>query len=185
MSPTDLTGTTVAILAAEGVEQVELVGPWEALEAAGATVHLVSTDEVLHAFEHLDRADDYDVDRQIADVNPDTYDALVLPGGVANPDHLRTDEQAVAFVGSFLTSGKPVAAICHAAWTLIEADGVRDRQVTSWPSLRTDLTNAGASWVDEEVAIDRSGPGPLITSRNPDDVPAFSQAIVDELGATG
>jgi protease I len=182
----DLSGTTVALLATDGVEQVELTEPWKALEDAGATVHLVSTGERVQGYDHLTEADAFDADRRVADVNPDTYDALVLPGGVANPDDLRTDPQAVAFVGSFLAAEKPVAAICHAAWTLIEADAVRGRTMTSWPSLRTDLENAGASWVDDEVVVDRDGgPGTLVTSRNPDDLPAFTQTVLSVLAEAG
>ncbi|CAN5615119.1 type 1 glutamine amidotransferase domain-containing protein [soil metagenome] len=180
---TDLTGTTVAFLATEGVEQVELTGPWGALEEAGATLHLVSPDAEVQGFNHLDKADTFTTDRKVADANPGVYDALVLPGGVANPDALRTDEEAVAFVKGFLDAGKIVAAICHAPWTLIEAEGVRGRTLTSWPSLQTDLRNAGATWVDEEVVRCEDGPGLLITSRNPDDIPAFNAALVEALGS--
>ncbi|QXC59472.1 type 1 glutamine amidotransferase [Aquihabitans sp. G128] len=178
---TDLTGTTVAFLATEGVEQVELTGPWEAIKGAGATVHLVSPEPEVQGFNHLDKADTFTTDREVHDANPGNYDALVLPGGVANPDALRTDEESVAFVKGFLDAGKVVAAICHAPWTLIEAGGVEGRKVTSWPSLRTDLRNAGAEWVDEEVVICDDGPGRLITSRNPDDIPAFNEALLDTL----
>lgn len=180
----DLTGTTIAFLATEGVEQVELTQPWDAAKAAGATVHLVSTDDEVQGFHHLDKADTFPVDRKVSDANPSVYDALVLPGGVANPDNLRTDEQAVDFVRSFLEGDKLVAAICHAPWTLIEADAVAGRRMTSWPSLRTDLRNAGATWVDEEVVVDTDGgPGTLITSRNPDDLPAFSERLLAELAS--
>jgi len=182
---TDLTGTTVAFLATEGVEQVELTGPRQTVEDAGAVVHLVSTRPEVHAFDHLDRADTFTADRLVGEVNPGTYDALVLPGGVANPDALRTNADAVAFVGAFLDAGKLVAAICHAPWTLIEAGAVEGRHLTSWPSLRTDLENAGAEWSDRPVVVDRDGPGTLITSRNPDDVPAFGDAIVEELARAG
>ena len=178
----DLTGTTIAFLATDGVEQVELTQPWEAAKAAGATVHLVSTVDEVQGFDHLDKADTFPVDRKVAEANPSVYDALVLPGGVANPDDLRTDEAAVGFVRSFLEGDKLVAAICHAPWTLIEADAVSGRRLTSWPSLQTDLRNAGATWVDEEVVVDTTGPGTLITSRNPDDLPVFSQRLIQELG---
>lgn len=178
----DLTGTTIAFLATDGVEQSELKGPWEAAKKAGATVHLVSNVDEVQGFNHLDKGDTFPVDRQVAEVNPDTYDALVLPGGVANPDQLRTDEEAMAFVRSFLETDKLVAAICHAPWLLVEADAVNGRRLTSWPSLQTDLRNAGATWVEEQVVIDTEGPGTLITSRNPDDIPAFSTALIDELG---
>lgn len=180
---TDLTGTTVAFLATEGVEQVELTGPWNALRNAGATVHLVSPEAEVQGFNHLDKADTFTADRKVSDANPGVYDALVLPGGVANPDALRTDEEAVAFVKAFLDADKIVAAICHAPWTLIEADVVQGRTLTSWPSLQTDLRNAGATWVDEEVVRCEDGPGLLITSRNPDDIPAFSAAVTEALGA--
>lgn len=181
----DLTGITVAFLATDGVEQVELTDPWEAVKAAGATVHLVSNrDEQVQGFDHLDKGDTFPVDRQVAEANPSVYDALVLPGGVANPDELRTDDDAVAFARSFLEGDKIVAAICHAPWTLVEAEAVSGRRMTSWPSLETDLRNAGADWVDEEVVVDADGgPGTLITSRNPDDLPAFSRQLVEALGA--
>lgn len=178
----DLTEVTVAILATEGVEQVELTQPWEALKDAGATVHLLSIDDEVQGFDHLDKADTFTADRQVSEANPSVYDALVLPGGVANPDNLRTNEQAVDFVRSFLESDKVVAAICHAPWTLIEAGVVSGRRLTSWPSLQTDLRNAGAEWVDEEVVVDTDGgSGMLITSRNPDDLPAFSDRLLAEL----
>ncbi len=178
----DLTGKTIAFLATDGVEQVELTQPWAAVQEAGATVHLVAPSPEVQGFDHLDRADTFVADRKVADANPGTYDALVLPGGVANPDELRTDPEAVAFVGAFLEGDKVVAAICHAPWTLIEADAVNGRRLTSWPSLHTDLANAGADWVDEEVVIDREGgPGTLITSRKPGDLDAFSTALIDVL----
>jgi len=172
-----LDGKTVAFLAAEGVEQVELTEPWKAVEQAGGTPRLVSVnDGDVQAFNHLDKSDTFPVDATASDADADDFDALVLPGGVANPDRLRTDEDAVAFVRGFFEQGKPVAAICHAPWTLIEADVVRGRTVTSWPSLRTDLRNAGAKWVDEEVHVDQG----LVTSRNPDDLPAFCAKLVEE-----
>jgi protease I len=172
----DLSGKTIAFLVApEGIEQVELTEPWSAVEEAGATPKLLSTqDGEVQAFNHLDAADTFGVDQVVGDASVDEYDALVLPGGVANPDALRMDEDAVSFVRDFVGSGKPVAAICHAPWTLAEADVVRDRRLTSWPSLQTDLTNAGATWVDEELVVD----GNLITSRKPDDLPAFCEALV-------
>jgi protease I len=178
----DLTGTTIAFLATDGVEQAELTGPWDAAKEAGATVHLVSNVDEVQGFEHLDKGKTFPVDRQVSEANPAVYDALVLPGGVANPDQLRTDAEAMAFATSFLQTDKLVAAICHAPWLLAEADAVRGRRVTSWPSLQTDLTNAGATWVDEQVVIDTDGPGTLITSRNPDDIPAFSDALIAHLG---
>lgn len=180
---TDLTTRTIAILATDGVEQVELTEPWKALEKAGATVHLVSDTDRVQAFDHLDKADRFDVDRPVAEANPDTYDALVLPGGVANPDALRTDPEAVAFAGSFLSTGKLVASICHAPWTLIEAGVVSGRQITSWPSLQTDLRNAGATWVDQAVVVDEDGPGTLLSSRKPDDLPDFVDRLIELVAA--
>ena len=156
-------------------------GPWEAVEGAGATPVLISTqDGTVQAFNHLDKGDTFDVDVVVASADVADYAALVLPGGVANPDALRTDEDAVAFVRQFVQSGKPVAAICHAPWTLIEADVVRDRHVTSWPSLQTDLRNAGATWEDREVVVDDN----LITSRNPDDIPAFTRELTAALSSS-
>ncbi|APU16716.1 MULTISPECIES: type 1 glutamine amidotransferase domain-containing protein [Actinoalloteichus] len=173
-----LTNQTVAFLVApEGVEQVELTKPWEAVRAAGGTPELVSTAKgEIQGFHHLDKADRFPVDRVVSEVDAHRYDALVLPGGVANPDFLRTDVQAVAFVRAFVEEGRPIAAICHAPWTLIEADAVRGRTLTSWPSLQTDLRNAGATWVDEEVVVDQR----LITSRNPHDLPVFCSTLVAE-----
>jgi protease I len=173
---TDLNGRTIAFLVApEGIEQVELTEPWAAVEKAGGTPRLLSTASgEVQAFHHLDEGDTFPVDALVADADPASYDGLVLPGGVANPDTLRMDEDAVAFVQEFVESGRPVAAICHAPWTLVEADVVRGRRVTSWPSLKTDLRNAGAEWVDEEVVVD----GNLVTSRKPDDLPAFNEAAV-------
>jgi protease I len=172
----ELTGKTIAFLVApEGIEQVELTEPWAAVERAGGIPRLLSTKGgTVQAFDHLDKADTFDVDTTIAEADPDAYDGLVLPGGVANPDALRLDADAVAFVRSFVEAGGPVAAICHAPWTLIEADVVGGRRLTSWPSLQTDLRNAGADWVDEEVVVD----GGLVTSRKPDDLPAFNEAMV-------
>ena len=179
----DLSGKTVAFLvAAEGIEQVELTSPWQAVVDAGGTPHLLSPEAgEVQAYEHLDKARTFPVDRTVAEADVTAYDGLVLPGGVVNPDALRTDAAAVALVKAFVDAGKPVAAVCHAPWTLVEAGVVRDRRVTSWPSLQTDLRNAGAQWVDEQVVVDTSGAGPLITSRNPDDLPAFNEALVKAL----
>jgi len=176
----DLNGKTIAFLVAgEGIEQVELTHPWEAAAAAGATTVLLSPKGgSVQAFNHLDKADTFPVDRQVGEASVADYDALVLPGGVANPDALRLDRDAVGFVRHFVDSGKPVAAICHAPWTLVEAGVLGGRTLTSWPSLRTDITNAGGTWVDQEVVVD----GNLITSRNPDDLKAFSAALLDSLG---
>jgi protease I len=174
----DLNGKTIAILVAnEGIEQVELVEPRKALEAAGATVHLIAPESgEVQAFNHLDKADTFPVDKTTADARADDYDGLMLPGGVANPDNLRMHEDAVAFVAEFVNAGKPIAAICHAPWTLIQADAVKGRTLTSWPSLQTDLRNAGATWVDEEVVVDQG----LVTSRAPDDIPAFNAKMIEE-----
>ena len=176
----DLSGKTVAFLVAtEGIEQVELTEPWLAVEKAGGTPKLLSTESgTVQAFHHLDAGDTFGVDELVGAAEVAAYDGLVLPGGVANPDALRMDEDAVAFVKEFVESGKPVAAICHASWTLIEADVVRGKRLTSWPSLQTDLRNAGAEWVDEEVVVD----GNLVTSRNPDDLPAFNEKLVELIG---
>ncbi|MEV7425889.1 MULTISPECIES: type 1 glutamine amidotransferase domain-containing protein [unclassified Streptomyces] len=172
------------LVAPEGVEQVELAEPWKAVADAGGEPTLVSTAEgEIQAFHHLDKADTFPVGRTVSQAGAADYDALVLPGGVANPDALRTDGAAVAFVKGFFQAGKPVAAICHAPWTLIEADVVRGRTLTSWPSLQTDLRNAGATWVDEQVRICTAAPSTLITSRKPDDLNAFSHAFLKEFGA--
>jgi protease I len=180
-----LAGKTVAFLVApEGVEQVELTEPWKAVEDAGGTPKLVSLKSgKIQAFNHLDRADSFTVDEAVAKASPSRYDALVLPGGVANPDRLRTDPKAVAFAKEFATGGKPIAVICHGPWTLIEARVLAGRTITSWPSLHTDITNAGASWVDEEVHVDTNGPGPLVSSRKPDDLKAFCRELVDTFAA--
>ena len=184
--PEELNGTTIAFLIApEGAEQVELTEPWKTVEAVGGTPKLVSTsDGEVQAFNHLDRGDTFTVDATTDSADVDDFDALVLPGGVANPDFLRTDSGAVAFIKAFFDAGKPVAAICHAPWTLIEADVVRGRTMTSYPSLQTDLRNAGADWQDEQVVVCRSGPNPLITSRNPDDLPAFNSTLTIEFAKT-
>ncbi|KAB8161165.1 DJ-1/PfpI/YhbO family deglycase/protease [Streptomyces sp. 3MP-14] len=171
------------LTAPEGVEQVELTEPWRAVAATGETPQLISTSAgEVRAFNHLDRGDTFPVDGTVVDTSPEEFDALVLPGGVANPDALRTDPRAVAFARAFFDADKPVAAICHAPWTLIEADVVRDRTLTSWPSLTTDLINAGAHWVDEPVQVCRAEPGPLVTSRGPDDLPYFNEAMLREFG---
>jgi protease I len=174
----DLQNKRIAFLVAnEGVEQIELTDPWKAVEQAGAKPELVSLEEgQVQAFNHLDKADTFEVDRTVAAADESDYDALVLPGGVANPDFLRMDERAVRFARSFFESGKPVGVICHGPWTLVEADVVRDRTLTSWPSLRTDIRNAGGNWVDEEVVVDNG----MVSSRRPDDLPAFCAKIVEE-----
>ncbi len=175
----ELQGRNVAFaVAAEGIEQVELTEPWKAVEQAGGTPKLVSTDSgQVQAYNHLDKADTFDVDATFSEASPDDFDGLVLPGGVANPDALRLDKSAVDFIRGFFTAAKPVAAICHAPWTLIEADVVKGRTLTSWPSLQTDLRNAGATWVDEEVVVDQG----LVTSRKPDDLSAFCAKMVEEI----
>jgi protease I len=176
-----LKGKKVAILVAnEGIEQVELTEPRKALEDAGATVELLAPESgEAQAFNHLDKADSFPVDRTVGDASAEDYDALMLPGGVANPDNLRTHPEAVAFTRAFFDAGKPVAAICHAPWTLVEADVVKGRTITSWPSLQTDIRNAGGTWVDEEVVVD-AGPPTLVTSRKPDDLEAFNAKMVEE-----
>ena len=167
----------MAILAADMVERVELVEPRKALEDAGATVELVSIkDGEIRAFDHFDPADTIPVDRTVEEARADDYDALMVPGGVGNPDQLRGDENAVAFVRDFFEQRKPVAAICHGPWMLIEAGVVRGRTVTSWPSIQTDLRNAGAEWVDQEVVVDDG----LVLSRKPDDLPAFNRKMIEE-----
>ena len=176
----ELDGKTVAFATAmEGVEQVELTDPWRAVEHAGGTPRLTSTESgKVQAFNHLDKGDTFEVDATFDQVAADDFDALVLPGGVANPDALRTNEAAVSFIRAFFEAGKPVAVICHGPWTLIEADVVRGRTLTSWPSLQTDLRNAGANWVDKQVVVDQG----LVSSRNPDDLPAFCAKVVEEIG---
>jgi protease I len=183
MTDSALKGKKIAFLVAtEGIEQVELTEPWKAVQEAGGEPVLISTKAgTVQAFDHLDKADTFEVDVVVDDASPSEYAALVLPGGVANPDALRTSLSAVKFVGQFAASTRPIAAVCHAPWTLVEAGVLQGRRLTSWPSLKTDLTNAGAEWVDEEVVVDRNGPGPLITSRNPDDLPAFTKTLVEEL----
>lgn len=174
------------LTAPEGVEQVELTEPWQAAKKAGHEPVLVSTGSgEVQGFDHLDKADTFPVDEVVGDTSADSFGGLVLPGGVANPDFLRTDEKAVAFVRDFFDQGRPVAAICHAPWTLIEADVVRGRVMTSWPSLRTDLRNAGATWVDEQVKVCDHGDNVLITSRKPDDLKAFNETFLAEFAKTG
>ena len=171
------------LTATEGVEQVELTDPWKAVMDAGHTPRLVSTGAGrVQAVNHLDKADTFQVDETVDEASAEEYAALVLPGGVANPDALRLDEDAVRLVRTFFETGKLVAAICHAPWTLIEADVVGGRRVTSWPSLKTDLRNAGAEWVDEQVVVCDRGPNELVTSRKPADLKAFNDALVLQLG---
>jgi protease I len=181
---TTLNGKTIAFLVAtEGVEQVELTEPWKAIEQAGGTAELVSTEVgKIQAFNHLTPADTFEADKAADSVSASDYAGLVLPGGVANPDNLRMNHAAVAFVKSFFDAGKPVAVICHGPWTLIEADVVSGRTMTSWPSIKTDLRNAGANWVDDEVVECSRGPNTLVSSRKPDDLPAFCNTMVGAFG---
>jgi protease I len=173
----ELQGKTIAFVATDGVEQVEYVEPRKAVENAGARVELVSMKPgTIQGFNHLDKGDTFQVDKAASQANPDDYDALVLPGGVANPDALRTDPEVVGFIRSFFEAGKPVGVICHGPWTLVEAGVVKGRTLTSWPSLQTDIRNAGGTWVDEEVHSDQG----LVSSRKPDDLPAFCAKIVEE-----
>ena len=168
------------LTASEGIEKVELTEPWKAVTDAGFTAELLSPQSgEVQLFNHLDKAETQKVDVEVSKANVDDYAALVLPGGVANPDALRLDEDAVTFVKNFVASGKPVAAICHAPWVLVEADVVRGKRLASFPSVQTDIRNAGGEWVDETVVVD----GNLITSRNPDDLPAFNKAILDAVNA--
>jgi protease I len=173
-----LAGRKVAILVAHGFEQVELTEPRRALQESGAITHIVSPEtEQVRGWNHTNWGDDFPVDVALEQARPDDYDALLLPGGVMNPDRLRMNERAVDFVRAFNDSGKPIAAICHGPWTLIEADAVEGRTMTSYPSLRTDLHNAGALWVDQEVVVDHG----LVTSRKPDDLPAFNRKMLEEI----
>src|ERR687886_124424 len=178
----ELQGRKIAFLATDGVEQVELTEPLKAAREAGATTHLISIKpDQIQGFKHFDKGDTFPVDKTAADVRASDYDSLVLPGGVANPDQLRMNTDAVRFVREFFEQGKPVAAICHAPWTLVEADVLRGRTLTSWPSLRTDIRNAGGEWRDEQVSRCSENGFVLLTSRNPGDIPAFGDALVAEL----
>ena len=173
----NLEGKRIAFLATDGVEQSELEQPWNELMQAGATLELLSVHKgVIQAVRHMDKGDTFEVDGLVADADASDYDGLVLPGGVANPDTLRANRPAVEFVRQFFDQSKPVAAICHGPWTLVEADVLRGRTVTSWPSLKTDIRNAGGQWVDEEVHVDQG----LVTSRKPDDLPAFCEKAIEE-----
>jgi deglycase len=172
----DLNGKRVAFLATDMVEQVELTEPWRAVEAAGGKPELVSLESgEIQGFDHYDKADTFRVDREVSDVSPEEYDALVIPGGVGNPDTMRADENAVRFVREFVRSGKPMGVICHAPWMLVEADVVRGRTLTSFWSIKTDVQNAGGDWVDNEVVVD----GNLVTSRSPEDIPAFNERLLE------
>jgi deglycase len=173
-----LEGKSVAIIAADMVEQIELVEPRKALEVAGAKTQLISLRPgEIQGFNHFDKADKLKVDRTIDEVDASEYDALMIPGGVGNPDQLRGDENVIAFVQEFFEAGKPVAAIFHGPWVLVEAGVVRGRQLTSWPTLQTDIRNAGGNWVDQEVVVDEG----LVTSRKPDDIPAFNDKMIEEI----
>jgi protease I len=176
--PSDLKDKRIAFLVAqEGVEEVELTDPWRAVQEAGGEPHLIAPEDgEVQAFNHLDKGSRFSVDRSLAQARADDYDGVVLPGGVANPDQLRTDSRAIEFLQDVFRAGKPVGVICHGPWTLVEADLVRDRKLTSWPSLQTDIRNAGGQWVDEEVVVDQG----LTSSRKPDDLPAFCAKIVEE-----
>ena len=175
----ELQGMRIAFIATDGVEQIELTEPWKAVEQAGGEPHLLSIKQgEIQAMNHMDKGDTFSVDKLVSEADPTDYDGLVLPGGVANPDFLRMNEDAVRWIRNLFEQGKPVGVICHGPWTLVEADLVRGRTLTSWPSLRTDITNAGGTWVDEECVVDRG----LVTSRKPDDLPAFCSTIVEEFG---
>ncbi len=176
-STTILNGKKIAFLVTDGFEQIELTTPWEKIKQAGANTYLVALKEgKVQGYNHLDKADTFDVDKAISDASADDFDGLVLPGGVANPDALRTDKNVVNFIRAFFTQNKPVAAICHAPWTLVEADILKGKTLTSWPSLKTDILNAGGNWVDEEVVVDHG----LVTSRKPDDLDAFCNKAIEE-----
>lgn len=174
------------VIANEGVEQVELTTPWQAVVDAGARPELLAPEEgSAQAFNHLDKGDVFPVDRTVGDADPSDYDALVLPGGVANPDQLRTVPEAVRFVQALFEAGKPAAVICHGPWTVVEANLVRGRTLTSWPSLKTDIRNAGGNWIDREVQVCTDGPNVLVTSRKPDDLPAFCTELVRAFSRAG
>ena len=178
MNKNTLQGKKVAILVADGFEQVELTGPRQALDEAGAETRIVSPAKgQVQGWNHFDKGDKFPVDVALDQARPQEFDALLLPGGVANPDQLRILPKAVDFIRHFFTEGKPVAAICHAPWPLIDADVVRGRTITSWPSLKTDLINAGARWVDQEVVVDNG----LVSSRKPQDIPAFNRKMIEEI----
>ncbi|MEY2557020.1 MAG: protease [Verrucomicrobiota bacterium] len=173
----ELSGKKVAILAADGFEQVELTKPRAALDEAGATTTVVSLKSgKIQGMNHADKGDPVPVDQTLADARPEEFDALMIPGGLMNPDSLRSSEEALEFVRHFFREGKPVAAICHAPWVLIDAGVIRGRTVTSWPAIKTDVRNAGANWVDQEVVVDNG----LVTSRKPDDIPAFNKKMIEE-----
>jgi protease I len=177
----DLSGKKVAFLATDMVEQVELTEPWKTVEQAGGRPELVSLESgEIQGFNHYDKADKFSVDRTVGEASVDDYDALVIPGGVGSPDTMRRSEDAVRFVREFFESGKPMAVICHGPWMLVEADVVRGRRLTSFWSIKTDVRNAGGNWVDEEVVVD----GNVVTSRNPDDLPAFNRELVEQFAAT-
>ena len=179
MAKGTLKGKRIAVLATEGVEQVELTKPRAALEQAGAATELVSiAPGKVQAMNHIDKGEMVPVDRTVDEADVDDYDGLLLPGGAINPDNLRQDDRAVTFVRAFFDTGKPIAAICHAPWMLVEADVVRDLTITSWPSLQTDVRNAGGTWVDQEVVVDQG----VVTSRKPDDIPAFTKMMIEEFG---
>jgi protease I len=180
MAEHKLSGKKVAIIATDMVEQIELVEPRKALDAAGAETQLISIKPgEIQGFNHFDKAGKHRVDKAIEEVDAGDYDALMIPGGVGNPDQLRRDENVVSFVRDFFEQGKPVASICHGPWVLVEAGVVRDRKLTSWPTLQTDIRNAGGNWVDEQVVVDQG----LVTSRKPDDIPAFNAKMIEEFGA--
>jgi protease I len=175
---TKLNGKRVAFLATDGVEQVELTEPWKAVESAGGEPELVSLEAgEIQGFDHFDKGDRFPVDKAVTNADPGDYDALVLPGGVINPDILRMHDDAMTFVKRFFEQGKPVGAICHGPWSLVETGVVAGRTVTSWPSLKTDIRNAGGTWVDQQIVVDRG----LFTSRKPDDLPAFCTKLVEEV----
>ncbi len=173
----ELDGKRIAFVATDGVEQVELTEPWKAVEEAGGKPELISVEPgEIQGYDHLEKADKFPVDKSASEADAGDYAGLVLPGGVANPDRLRTNEDVIGFVTGFFEEGKPVAVICHGPWTLVEGDLVRGRKLTSWPSVKTDIRNAGGEWVDEEVVVD----GGLVSSRKPDDLPAFCAKLVEE-----
>jgi protease I len=178
MMDNKLQGKRVAFLAADGVDQAELIEPFNAIKNAGAKTELISIKEgSIQGVKGMDKGDKFPVDKTVKQANADEYDALVIPGGVANPDKLRLDKDAVAFVRRFFDTNKPIGAICHGPWMLVEADVVKGRTITSWPSLRTDVRNAGGKWVDEVVRVEQG----IVTSRKPDDIPAFNRKLIEEI----